>query len=158
MVYFVRRHVERIDEYMVFANSMIRYLDQAGKTDAGLKSFTDSMKKIINEIPQEYARQKENMKDLKYAAELARKTKALTKKESPQNLSAYKDLSERWRAMGGAQDSVIAKCHTITRKLSQDVGYKCVNRPDAVEIAREIRKRCRLCLRNPDGYEIWPNY
>jgi len=28
----------------------------------------------------------------------------------------------------------------------------------AVRIAKEIRRRCRKCLRNPDGYEIWPNY
>jgi hypothetical protein len=158
MVYFVRQHVERINEYMIFANNMTKYLDQAGKSNDGLKPFTDSMKKIINEIPQEYERQKENMKDLKYVAELARKTKALTEKKSPQNLAAYNDLSEKWRAMGGAQDSVIAKCHTLTRKLSQQAGYECVNQPDAVEIARQIRKRCRQCLRNPDGYEIWQNY
>ncbi|MBN1806265.1 MAG: hypothetical protein JW837_13540 [Sedimentisphaerales bacterium] len=158
MVYFVTRHVERINEYMVFANNMIRYLDEAGKSDAGLKPFIDNMKIVILQIPQEYERQKENMKDLKYAAELSRRTKALTKNKSPKNLSAYKDLSEKWRAMGGSQDSVIAKCHSITRKLSQQAGYECVDQPRAVEIAREIRKRCRQCLRNPDGYEIWPNY
>ncbi len=158
MVYFVRRHVERINEYMVFANNIIKYLDEVGKSNTDLKPFIDNMKTIIQEIPQEYERQKENMKDLKYAAELSRRTKALTKKKSPQNLSDYKDLSEKWRAMGGAQDSVIAKCHSITRKLSQEAGYNCVNRSEAVEIARQIRKRCRQCLRNPDGYEIWPNY
>jgi hypothetical protein len=158
MVYFVTRHVERINEYMVFANNMTKYLDEIGKSNADLKPFIDDMKKIVLQIPQEYTRQKENMKDLKYAAELARKTKALTKKKSPQNLSAYKELGEKWRAMGGSQDSVIAKCHTITRKLAQEAGYKCVDQPRAVEIARRIRKRCRQCLRNPDGYEIWPNY
>jgi hypothetical protein len=68
--------------------------------------------------------------------------------------------------MGGAQDSVIAQVHSITRKLSQEAGYGCVNQPQAVplgmaksiEIAQEIRRRCRRCLRNPDGYEIWPDY
>jgi hypothetical protein len=158
MVYFVTQHVERINEYMVFTNNMTKYLDQAGKSDSDLKPFIDNMKTISLQIPQEYTRQKENMKDLKYAAELSRRTKTLTKKKSPKNLSAYKDLSEKWRAMGGAQDSVIAKCHTITRKLSQEAGYKCVNQPGAVKIARQIRKRCRQCLRNPDGYEIWQNY
>ena len=158
MVYFVTRHVERINEYMIFANNMTKYLNQVGKSNTDLKPFIDNIRTIVLQIPQEYERQKENMKDLKYAAELSRRTKALTKNKSPQNLSAYKDLSEKWRAMGGSQDSVIAKCHSITRKLSQEAGYKCVNQPDAVEIARQIRKRCRQCLRNPDGYEIWQNY
>ncbi len=158
MVYFVRRHVERINEYQDFAGDMMEYLNMAGQSSADLKPFIDNMKTIVQEIPREYIRQKENMKDLEYAAELAEKTKALTQSKSPQNLPAYNDLSEKWRAMGGAQDYVIAKCHSLTRKLSQEAGYNCVNQPRAVEIARRIRERCRKCLRNPDGYEIWQNY
>ncbi len=158
MVYFVERHVERIEEYQDFARNVIEYLNTAGKSAAELKPFIDNMQAIVQEIPTGYDRQKENMKDLEYAAELSRKTKALTRKKSPQNLPTYNDLSEKWRAMGGAQDSVIAQCHAITRKLFQQAGYACVNQPGAVEIAKEIRRRCRQCLRNPDGYEIWQNY
>ena len=63
-----------------------------------------------------------------------------------------------WRAMGGAQDYVVAQCHTITRKLFQEAGYGCVNDAKAVAVAQEIRARCRQVLRNPDGYEIWSDY
>lgn len=158
MVYFVRRHVERINEYQDFANNMVEFLNLARKSAADLKPFIDSMETIAQEILREYGRQKENMKTLEYTDELARKTKALTQKKDPQNLPTFLDLSEKWRAMGGAQDSVIAQVHSITRKLSQKAGYGCVNQPRAVEIAQEIRRRCRRCLRNPDGYEIWPDY
>ncbi len=158
MVYFVTQHVERIEEYQDFANNMIKYLNLAGKSAADLKPFIDNMKAIVQEIPRGYKVQKENMNSLDYAAELSRKTKALTRKKSPQNLPTYNDLSLKWRRMGGAQDSVIGQCHTITRKLFQEAGYGCVNQPGAVKIAKEIRRRCRACLRNPDGYEIWPNY
>jgi hypothetical protein len=116
------------------------------------------MKSITQQIPEEYNRQKENIKTLEYAAELARKTKALTQKKSPQNLRAFSALSEKWRAMGGAQDELLGKFHSITRKLFQEAGYNCVNHPRALEIARDIRSRCRKCLRNPDGYEIWVDY
>jgi hypothetical protein len=158
MVYFVERHVERIDEYQDFANNMIKYLNMAGKSAADLKPYIDNMRAIVQEIPRGYEIQKENMKSLGYATELSRKTKALTRKKSAQNLPIYNDLSLKWRAMGGSQDSVIGQCHTIARKLFQEAGYGCVNQPGAVEIAREIRRRCRGCLRNPDGYEIWQNY
>jgi hypothetical protein len=60
--------------------------------------------------------------------------------------------------MGGAQDYVLAQCHTITRKLCQEAGYVCAVQPKTVELAREVRARCRPVLRNPDGYEIWANY
>jgi len=158
MVFFVTRHVERIKEYQDFANNMMEFLNLTRKSALDLKPFIDNMEAIVRLIPQEYNRQRENMKTLEYTDQLARKTKALTQKKDPGNLSTYMDLSEKWREMGGAQDSVIAKCHSITRKLSQEAGYSCVNQPKAVEIAQEIRRRCRKCLRNPDGYEIWPDY
>ena len=158
MVYFVTRHVERINEYQDFANNMIEFLNLTRKSTPDLKTFIDNMEAIVREIPQEYSRQKEIMKTPEYTDQLARKTKALTQKKDPGNLSTYLDLSKKWRDMGGAQDSVIAQLHSITRKLSQQAGYGCVNRPKAVEIAQEIRRRCRKCLRNPDGYEIWPDY
>ncbi|MCP4610185.1 MAG: hypothetical protein GY845_15860 [Planctomycetes bacterium] len=158
MVYFVTRHVERIEEYQDFANNMIKYLNLEGKSSGVLKPYIDNMRAIVQEIPQGYQVQKENMKSLAYAAELSRKTKALTRKKDPKNLPIYNDLSLKWRRMGGAQDTVIGQCHTITRKLFQEAGYGCVNQPGAVKIAREIRRRCRQCLRNPDGYEIWENY
>jgi hypothetical protein len=60
--------------------------------------------------------------------------------------------------MGGAQDNVIGAYHSITRKLAQEAGYGCAEQSEAVEIAEEIRRRCRQCLRNADGYEIWPDY
>ena len=158
MVYFVRRHVERINKYQDFANNMVEFLNLTRKTNADLKPFIDSMETIAQEILREYGRQKENMKTLEYTDGLARKTKALTQKKDPRNLSTYLDLSKKWREMGGAQDSVIAQFHSITRKLSQKAGYGCANQPQAVEIAQEIRRLCRKCLRNPDGYEIWPDY
>ncbi len=116
------------------------------------------MEAITKEILQEYSRGKENLKTLDYADELARKTKALTQKKDPQNLPAYLDLGEKWRGMGGAQDHLVGKLHRITRQLFQEAGYSCVSQPQAVEIVEEIRWRCRKCLRNPDGYEIWPDY
>ena len=158
MVYFVTRHVERIGEYQDFARDMVSFLNLQRKSNPDLKTFLGSMETITQQIPQEYDRQKENIRSLKYAAELAGETKALTQKKDPKNLKSYLALGEKWRAMGGAQDELVGKYHSITRKLFQEAGYGCVNHPKAVDIAEQIRARCRKCLRNPDGYEIWPDY
>ena len=158
MVYFVRRHVARIDEYRAFADDMIKFLQATRSSSPELKPYLDGLNQIAQQIPQEYTVQKENIKSLEYADELAHKTKALTAKKDPQNLPTYKDLSEKWRAMGGAQDGLLGQYHVTVRKLYQEAGYGCVSQPKAVEVAQEIRRRCRQCLRNPDGYEIWPNY
>ncbi len=158
MIYFVTRHVERIDEYREFADDVTEFLDVTRKSAPNLKPFLDHIQAIVQEIPQEYTRHKENVKTLAYADELARKTKALTQNKSPGNLPACLELGKQWRAMGGAQDNVIGRYHSVTRKLAQEAGYGCVDQPQAVEVAKEIRRRCRQCLRNADGYEIWPDY
>lgn len=158
MVYFVTRHVERINEYQDFARDMIKFLNLTGKSNPDLKPFLDDTETIAQQVLQEYDGQKDNIKTLEYADQLARKTKALTAKKDPKNLQNCKDLGGEWRKMGGAQDYLVGKCHSITRRLSQEAGYRCVSLPRAVGIAEEVRSRCRKCLRNPDGYEIWADY
>jgi hypothetical protein len=158
MVYFVDRHVARINEYQAFAKDMIEFLALTGKNAGEAKPFVDSMVEITKELQAEYDRAKDNMKTLGYADELARKTEALAQHKKPDSLKACLELGKQWRAMGGAQDDVLAQSHRIARKLFQEAGYRGLETPKAAEIAKQIRERCRQCLRNPDGYEIWPNY
>ena len=158
MVFFVTRHMERIEEYQDFAGDMLKFLGRTKKSNPHLKSYLDGMESITRQIIQEHTRLRENIKTLRYMDELTRQTKALTRKKNAKNLSTYNDLSKKWRAMGGAQDNLLAYCHTKTRQLHQEAGYRCVDLPKAVQIAEQIRARCRQCLRNPDGYEIWPDY
>ncbi len=158
MNFFVACHVERIDEYRRFADDMLEFLRANGIAAPELKPFLESMEQIAQQIPQEYSVQKENMKSPEHASELTRQTMALTVSKGTNNLPAYMELLKAWRAMGGAQDYLVAQCHTITRKLFQEAGYGCVNEAKAVDVAHEIRARCRQVLRNPDGYEIWADY
>jgi len=158
MVYFVHCHVERINQYQKFAEELIGYLNSQASSSAELKTYLDDLEQIVGRLPQEYEVQKDNMKSFQYADELVQKTLALTLKADTNNVSAYMDLLKAWRGMGGAQDYVLAQCHTITRRLCQAAGYGCVEQPKALPIAREIRDRCRTILRTPDGYEIWADY
>ena len=158
MVYFVERHMERISEYQEFAREMTDFLNRTRRTAGELKLFLDRMEAIVQEIPKEYQGKQELIKSLEYTDELAQQTKALTKKKQPGNLKDYEELSMKWRRMGGAQDDLLAQCHRITRKLLQQAGYGCTSSPKAVEIARQIITRCKKCLRNADGYEIWADY
>ena len=141
-----------------FADDTVKFLQTKGSSSPELKAYVDSLEQIVQQIPQEYSVQKENMKSPEHASELTRQTIALTASKSTNNLPAYMELLKAWRAMGGAQDYLVAQCHTITRKLFQEAGYGCVNDPNAVLVAEEVRARCRQVLRNPDGYEIWADY
>lgn len=158
MIYFVHRHVERINQYRAFVGDLIPFLEANETSEPDLKPYLENLAQIARQIPREYTVQEENMKSFEYADNLARQTLALTSKNDTNNLATYLELGNSWRQMGGAQDYVLAQCHAITRKLSQEAGYGCVNQPKAVALAAEIMARCRQCLRNPDGYEIWADY
>ncbi len=158
MIYFVRLHLERIAEYRGFAENMARHLQARSQGSPELKPYLENLTQIIQQIPQECEVQKENMKSLDHAADLAKQTMALTLKSDPDNLKTYAALLKAWRGMGGAQDYVLAQCHTVTRKFYQEAGYGCAELPKAVAQAEEIRARARQILRNPDGYEIWADY
>jgi len=160
MMFFVDCHVERIDEYRRFAEDMVKFLQQqqqAAATPAS-KTFLEGLEQTAQRILDEQSVQKENMKTPEHKNDLARQTMALTVSKGTNNLNAYMDLLKAWRGMGGAQDYVVAQCHTLTRKLEQDAGYGCVDEPKAVALAKAVRAKCRQCLRNPDGYEIWADY
>jgi hypothetical protein len=157
MVYF-SESCRRIEEMQQFARAILGFLEAKGSGSPELKPCVETPARIAQQITEEYTVQKENMKSLEYASDLTRQTLALTKKKDSNNLKSYLELLKSWRAMGGAQDYVLAQCHTITRKLCQEAGYACAVQPMTVELAREVRARCRQVLRNPDGYEIWANY
>jgi hypothetical protein len=158
MMYFVHCHVDRINEYRRFADGMLQYLAAKKSSSPDLGEYLDGLDQVIRQIPQECGVQQENMKSFAYGDDLLKRTMALTEKKDPNNLKAYMDLLKEWRAMGGAQDYVLAKCHIVTRELAQEAGYGCARLPKAVGIAQEVRARARQCLRNPDGYEIWADY
>lgn len=158
MVYFIARQRQRVEEYQEFAHRMLDYLDRTEKARPDLKPFLENMKTVTREIIQLREIQRENMKTPAYVEELARETKVLTLKKDPENLARFKDLKMKWRGVGGTQDTLVCKFHTITRKLFQQAGYECVGRPEAIDVADQIRNLCKQCMRNPDGYEIWPDY
>jgi hypothetical protein len=158
MIYFIHRHVERIDHYRAFVDQLIPFLQASATAAPELKPYLENLQQIARQIPEEYSVQKENMKSFEHVDNLERQTLALARTNDPNNLKAYMQFLTAWRAMGGAQDYVLAQCHTITRKLCQEAGYGCVSQPKAAALAEEIRARCRQCLRNPDGYEIWADY
>ncbi len=158
MMYFVTQHRRRIDKYVDFARDMMEFLKQEGQNKPNVRPFVSEMEGIAQEILQEYDRLKDNIRDLEYAAGLAQQIEALARERRPKNLEAFSDLGQTWRSIGGAQDDLVREFHTITRKLFQEAGYECIGLPDAVEIAQEIRRRCKECLSNPSTYEIWLDY
>lgn len=149
---------ERANAYQDFAHEMIEFLALMKKDKPRLKPFLDKMENITKELITAYHRQKENIKTLEYAQELGEKTEALTQRHRSDNYSTFLEHKRAWTGMGGSLEGLNRKLHTITRKLFQEAGYSCVEQPEAIKIAEEIRRRTQKHLRKPNQYEIWSNY
>ncbi|MFC1607318.1 hypothetical protein ACFL47_05045 [Candidatus Latescibacterota bacterium] len=158
LLYFVEYENARGNEYQAFARDMMEFLTLMKKNNPDSTPFLDKMESITREIINVYDNEKENLKNLEYAAVLAKETEALSQKKSPDNYDAFLKLSEKWTGMGGAIDDLNRKHHTLTRQLFQEAGYSCVQQHETVIIAEEIRERTVECLRKPNRYEIWINY
>jgi hypothetical protein len=158
MVFFVHEHMARIDEYMECARDVMKLLEENRQAKAELAGYLDELKLLALELPQEYTRRKEHIQSLAYVDELARKTKLLTRRQQTTNLPSCLALGKQWRAMGAAQDDLVAQLHRLTRKLFQEAAYRSVDQVAAMEVAQKLRERCIQCLRRADGYEIWADY
>lgn len=158
MLFFVDRHLQRIDEYLGFARSLSQQLGPAATAHPEGREYFQNLASITAEFTREYEAQKELMKSKAHAETLLRQTLALTDKQDPANLKASQDVLKAWRDMGGAQDYVLARFHMLARKISQEAGYGCARHPALVPVARQVRSQCQQILRNPDGYEIWADY
>ncbi|MEK7395397.1 MAG: hypothetical protein AAB116_00530 [Candidatus Poribacteria bacterium] len=158
MIYFLARENDRAMEYQDFAKEMLNFLSTVKISKPDQKPFIEKMESITKELMSAYENEKENLKDADYAKKLAEETVALTKQKSPDNLNAFKRLKEEWTGMGGSVDDLNRTLHTITRKLFQEAGYECVDQPETVRLAEDIRGLAIECLRNPGSYEIWSDY
>jgi len=158
MVYFLARERERALEYQQFAHEMIEFLALMKNENPELKSFLHGIGEIAEELIAEFEHEEDNIKDIEYARKLAQETQALTQRKEPGNFAAFMKLKGEWTGMGGAVDDLNRILHTTTRKLFQQAGYRCVDQPETVKIAEEIRRRTIKCLRRPGNYEIWSNY
>ena len=94
MTYFVHCHVERIEEYRRFATDLIQLLRTTGTSAPELKPFLESLEQTVQQIPQEYSVQKENMKSAAHAADLQPVLKAPAAVE--QQATGYVEVYSGW--------------------------------------------------------------
>ena len=155
MIYHLSVLTERVHAYQDFAHDTKAYLAAVKRERPQLTSYLEEMEEVVGELIAAYNAQKENIKTLTYAEELGRKTVALAREKRSDNLAAFLKLKGKWTGMGGSLEGLNRKLNTTARKLSQRAGYGCVEQLEAVEIAKEIRRRVKKQLRNPNSYEIW---
>jgi hypothetical protein len=149
---------ERTTEYRAWAQEMGQFLRTTKADHPEAEPYVERMEGIVGELLAAYDASKVNIRDMRHAQDLARRTMALTAESKPDNAARFSKLGEDWRRMGGALEGLARRLNTLARKLFQEAGYSCLTDPGTVRIAEEIRRRTRQMLREPVEYEGFSDY
>lgn len=153
MVFHLLVLLDRAREYQTFADSMLAYLRRARESGEAPEPFLDEVEGATGEMISAYERHAENLGSREWADQLRARTTALTRQRRPENQPMFAELTQQWRAMGGALEAVNRELHTRARNLYRTAGYGAALQPAAAGVAAEILRRTRAQLRNPNQYE-----
>ena len=137
MVYFVTRHVERLERVPGLCRRHDQVPPHDGKRPAGTEDVPRQPRSRSSSRSRTSMRcRRRTSSPWNTPTNCRAKTLALLQKKDPKNLPTCLDLGKDWRGMGGAQDGLLAEYHIIVRKLFQEAGSGCVTQPKAVDMAQ----------------------
>ncbi len=142
---------ERADEYLKFSKEMQEFCHKNIEEKPELTPFLNEIEKVVKEIEIVYSKVPDDV-TAENLAKIMKEINALTKEHRPENFSTFLSLSHFTRISGG-YDGVNREFSRIVEKLLEKAGKLCVNSPEAVKIAEEIRKRARRILRHGVSFE-----
>jgi hypothetical protein len=68
-------------------------------------------------------------------------------------LARCKRFTDGWVELGGNQDELVGECRWAVKMIRQKAGLLMAVEPRVAEIAKEIRRRSQIVLRNPAVHE-----
>jgi hypothetical protein len=151
---FVKFIRSRIESYVEFGHGVLAYLDEQKKAHPELSGFCDDIAALARSMDAYFAKRKEEIKTPDYVQGLTdRFRKELMDYEGPDALDKCKEITAAIVVVGGSQDELAGECRMATRLIRQRAGLAMAADPRVAEMAKEIRQRAQVVLRNPAGHE-----
>ncbi len=144
----------RIDQYQVFSEEMRAFLQEYEKKDPELGPYIQDMVRLTDQIDAAIAENKESIKSVKYASDLAEQFRAELLDYGGNDAAAKcNKFTEAWVDIGGHQDTLVAECRVAARLLRQTPAAAFSDSSKRADLVREVRSRTENILRAPVNYE-----
>jgi len=151
---FMRHIRARIEDYRRFGRETITYLEAEKRSRPELAGFLDEMESVARRIDAAVGARRDGIHTPEHATRLVDEFRAtLLGDEGPDALSRCKRLTEGFVEIGGNQDEVVGECRVAVRILRQKAALAMAADPRTAEVAKELRRRTQVMLRNPTSYE-----
>jgi hypothetical protein len=151
---FVRHIRGRIEGYMDFGHQTLEYLAEQKKAHPDLADRLSELENIARRMDTRFAARKAKIKtpdDVAKTVEEFRQT--VLDDEGADALAKCKQFTEAWVEVGGNQDELVGESRWAVKMLRQKAGLLMATDPRLADIAKEIRRRSQLVLRNPAIHE-----
>lgn len=151
---FMRHIRTRIEAYATFGRQTLAYLDEQKKAQPDLAGFISEMETTTRRIDTAVERRQEGIHPPKYAAQHVQEFRTtLLGYEGGDALDKCKRLTAGFVEIGDNQDELVAECRLAVKILRQKAALAMAVDPRTAVVAKEIRRRTQVMLRNPTGVE-----
>ena len=154
LMIFVRHIRGRIESYVAFGQETRDYLAQQKQAHAELATGIDELVKQAQVIDRKFAVRREKIKTPDDAAKLVEEFKrTVLDDDGEEALAKCRHYTEAWVDIGGNQDELAGECRWAVKMLRQKAGLIMATDPQMAAIAKEVRRRSQVVLRNPANHE-----
>lgn len=154
LMIFIRHIRGRIENYVTFGHETLDYLAAQKKAHPELSDRLGELETVTRVIDAKVAARREKIKTPDEAAAMVEEfRKTVLDYDGDDALEKCKRFTAGWVDIGGNQDELAGECRWAVKMLRQRAGLLMATDPRVAEIAKEIRRRTQIVLRNPAGHE-----
>jgi hypothetical protein len=154
LMVFIRHIRGRIESYIAFGHETLACLAEQRQAHPELAERLAELETLARRIDQRYAARKEKIKTPDAAAAMvAEFRQTVLDYMGVEALARCKRFTEGWVEIGGNQDELAGECRWAVKMIRQKAGLLMAADPRVAGIAKEIRRRSQIVMRNPAGHE-----
>jgi hypothetical protein len=154
LIVFVRHIRSRIEGYVRFGHDMRNYLAEQQRVHPELSHPLSELDNIARSIDERFAARKDNIQTPDAVVAMVQEFRqTVLDDQSDDALAKCRRFTEGWVKIGGNQDELVGECRWAVKMLRQRAGLLMAADPRLADIAREIRQRSQIVLRNPAVHE-----
>jgi hypothetical protein len=154
LMIFIRHIRGRITSYVEFGHDTLAYLEQQSSAHPELAGPLGELEKTARVLDAKFAARKNEIKTPDDAAAMVEQfQKSVLDYDGDDALAKCKQFTEAWVKIGGNQDELAGECRWVVKMLRQKAGLMTAADPRMADVAKEIRRRTQVVLRNPAIHE-----
>jgi hypothetical protein len=154
LMIFIRHIRDRIEGYVAFGHETLAYLARQKQAHPELAGRLAELEALARGIDAKVAARRVKIKTPDEAAKMvAEFRQTVLDYEGEDAPARCQRMTAAWVDIGGNQDELVGECRWAVKMVRQKAGLMLAEEPSLAEVAKEIRRRSQLVLRNPAGHE-----